>query len=215
MADNWKWLDNAFQGLAYWMGYQGIRFARHPVREIAVTTELACLLDGPARGKGLRVDCEKTFSRIVGERLHVPDEYRRNRVDLALVGKDQALVQLAMEVKVINGKVPFRRNEGWHEDLKRLSWLKSQRADLETRLVILTKQPLPKEWLTDKLRAVRTLQYYPSHGVGFKVKRVLRALPYLPGLDEGQNIRLNGGPCVVVLEPVEGCGMPVGVQAKR
>ena len=205
-------MDKSFQGLAYWAGYQGIRFARHPLREIAVVTELACLLDGLSHCKKgcVRVECEKTFSSILGEGAFIPDMYRRNRVDLALFAKDGSAVKLIMEVKVFDGKIPFRKSEGWHEDLRRLYWLKSQCEELETRLVILTMQPLPAAWLSGKSRAVRSEQVHPELGVNFKVRRVLRALPYLPGLDEEKNIRLNAGPCVVVLEPSHGCALPNG-----
>lgn len=125
MADKWKWMDDAFKRLAYWMGYQGIRFARHPLRGIAAVTELVCLLIGRARGKGLMIECEKSFSRILGSEALVPDKYRQKRVDLIFMAKDDSAARLAMEVKVADGKIPFRKSAGWQEDLKRLYWLKS------------------------------------------------------------------------------------------
>jgi hypothetical protein len=43
----WKWTEDAFQTVAYWLGFQHKRFRHYPIREIAVVTELTALLYAP------------------------------------------------------------------------------------------------------------------------------------------------------------------------
>lgn len=61
----WKWTEDAFQAIAYWLGYQRKRFRHYPIREIAVATELAALLHAPAQRQGLRIECERTFPLVL------------------------------------------------------------------------------------------------------------------------------------------------------
>jgi len=196
---SWKWTEDAFQAMAYWLGYQRKRFRHYPIREIAVVTELAALLHAPAHRQRLRIECERTFPCVLGCLSDTFPEYRQKRVDIA-IGPVSSAVTYALEVKV-PGKIDIKVLPPWAEDLHRLAWLKQQNPALETRLVLVTESPLPRAWLTETGRAIRTEQLL-TDGTTYRIRRVFRALPLLPKV-EGENgrISLNRGPCVVLLEP--------------
>ena len=196
---SWKWMEDAFQATAFWLGYQRKRFRHYPIREIAVVTELAALLHAPAHRQRLRIECERTFPLVLDrEPSSIPD-YRQKRVDIA-IGPVSSPATYALEVKV-PGKIELKVLPPWAEDLHRLAWLKQQNPALETRLVLVTESPLPRAWLTETGRAIRTEQLL-TDGTTYRIRRVFRALPLLPKV-EGENgrISLNRGPCVVLIEP--------------
>ena len=196
---SWKWTEDAFQAMAFWLGYQRKRFRNYPIREIAVVTELTALLHAPAKSKALRNECERTFPLVLDrEPSSIPD-YRQKRVDIA-IGPVSSAAAYALEVKV-PGKIDIKVLPPWAEDLHRLAWLKQQNPALETRLVLVTESPLPRVWLTETGRAIRTEQLL-TDGTSYRIRRVFRGLPLLPKVEgENSRISLNPGPCVVLIEP--------------
>lgn len=195
----WKWTEDAFQAVAYWLGYQRKRFRHYPIREIAVVTELAALLHARAQRQGLRIECERTFPLVLDRAPDAMPDFRQKRVDIA-IGPATGGATLAIEVKV-PGTIDAQGMPSWAEDLHRLAWLKQQNPHIEVRLALVTESALPAGWLSDSGRALRTEQQLPD-GTFFRARRVFRALPLLPKV-EGENGRLslNRGPCVVLLEP--------------
>ena len=204
VKDPWKWAEETFQALAYWHGYQTRRFRHYPIREIAVVSELAALLHGLARSRSLYLECEKTFPEIL-DRLpaRVDALYRQKRVDIALAKNDydHPRTTHVMEVKVARDFGTVTR-QALCQDLIRLRWLMTQSSTLAVRLLILTDQPLPKDWLTDSGRSVRSAQRMGTDGPDFHIRRVLRALPCLPKRDGSGRVNLNRGPSVLLLEPI-------------
>lgn len=195
----WKWTEDAFQAIAYWLGYQRKRFRHYPIREIAVVTELAALLHAPAQRQGLRIECERAFPLVLDMPPGAMPAFRQKRVDIA-IGPATGTATHALEVKV-PGKIDAQGMPSWAVDLHRLVWLKQQNPHIEVRLALVTESALPAGWLSDSGRALRTEQQLPD-GTLYRVRRVFRALPLLPKV-EGENGRLslNRGPCVVLVEP--------------
>lgn len=198
-GSGWKWTEDAFQAIAYWVGYQRKRFRHYPIREIAVVTELAALLHAPAKNQGLRIECERTFPLVLDVAPSTISVFRQRRVDIA-IGRITGAATHAVEVKVL-GRIETRNSSSWAEDLHRLAWLKQQNPSIEVRLALITESSLPSAWLADSGRALRTEQQLPD-GTLFRVRRVFRALPVLPKVDGNSGrISLNRGPSVVLLEP--------------
>lgn len=196
----WKWTEDAFQAIAYWLGYQRKRFRHYPVREIAVVTELAALLHAPARGKGLRIECELTFPLVLDVPAKSIPDYRQKRVDIAIVA-ESGPARFALEVKVID-KIISSTSKAWVDDLRRLAWLQKKNPLIATRIVLVTESALPAAWLSDSGRAIRCEQTLED-GTVFQVRRIFRALPLLPKIDGGNGrLMLNRGPCVVLHGPV-------------
>ncbi len=192
-------MDDAFQAIAYWLGYQRKRFRHYPIREIAVVTELAALLHVPAQRKKFRVECEKTFPMVLNVPAPSIPDYRQKRVDIA-IGTANGPTRYTIEVKVTD-KITHSATQGWTNDLRRLGWLQRQDASIATRLALITEKALPYAWLTDSGRAIRREQLLDD-GSAFQVRRIFRALPLLPQIDQVKGrLLLNRGPCVVLLEP--------------
>lgn len=199
--NDWKWTDDAYQAIAFWIGYQRKRFRHYPIREIAVVTELAALLHAPAQRQGMRIECERTFPLVLNLPPESIPDYRQKRVDIA-IGENDSPARYAIEVKVLD-KVVSTASSAWVEDLRRLSWLRQKGPSIETRLALVTESALPSAWLSNSGRAIRIEQTLED-GTAFQIRRIFRALPLLPKLNEAPGvlrISLNRGPCVVLLEP--------------
>ena len=213
-VSDWKWTEDAFQALAYWLGYQRKRFRHYPIREIAVVTELAALLHTSTQRRGWRIECETTFPKVLN--LSNPDSIssdRQKRVDIS-IGPDKAAAIFAIEIKVPQ-KVTTSGTPAWAEDLHRLARLKQHNALLEVRLALVTESALPSTWFSAAGKAVRMEQSL-SDGTKFKLRRIFRALPLLPFVDgETGRISMNKGPCVALLEPILSAGLPPINLAKR
>jgi len=198
-TDAWKWTEDAFQAISYWLGYQRKRFRHYPIREIAVVTELAALLHAPAARQRLRIECERAFPLVLGAAPDAIPDYRQKRVDIA-AGPASGSATHVIEVKV-PGKIECHGTPSCAEDLHRLTWLKQQKPSVEVRLALVTESAIPPGWLSDSGRVLRTEQKLLD-GAVFRVRRVFRALPLLPKFDgENGRLSLNRGPCVVLLEP--------------
>lgn len=195
----WKWTEDAFQAVAYWLGYQRKRFRHYPIREIAVVTELAALLHARAQRQGLRIECERAFPLVLDVPAASIPDFRQKRVDIA-IGLVTGGATHVLEVKVPE-KIDIKALPPWADDLHRLEWLKQQKPSIEVRLALITESALPAGWLSDSGRALRADQEL-ADGTLYRVRRVFRALPLLPKV-EGENGRLslNRGPCVVLIEP--------------
>jgi hypothetical protein len=196
---NWKWTEDAFQAIAYWLGYQRKRFRHYPIREIAVATELAALLHAPAQRQGLRIECERTFPLVLDVPPgSIPDDQQK-RVDIAIT-PEKGPARYAIEVKVVD-RIVCSASQLWVGDLKRLALLQQQNTSLAVRLALVTESSLPAAWLTDSGRAIRREQVL-NDGFSFQIRRIFRALPLLPSVDvEKGRVSLNRGPCVVLIEP--------------
>lgn len=193
-----SYLENACQALAFWLGYQEARSRRHPIREIAVVTELLALLDAKVVRKQFRVHCETPWSKV--EPTSSQNGYLgMKRVDIT-ISKDE-VTHLAIEVKKIEGRITQTASAPLIKDLAKLCELKKLREDLAIRLILVSNHTLPNEWITPTGRSAR--QIFEANGVKYRLRRILKALPLLPSIDE-KNLKLmmKKGPSVVIIEPV-------------
>lgn len=196
----WKWTEDAFQAVAYWLGYQRKRFRHYPIREIAVVTELAALLHAPARRQGLRIECERAFPLVLDVPAASIPDFRQKRVDIA-IGPAAGAAALVLEVKVPE-KIEIKALPPWADDLHRLTWLKQQNRNIDARLALITESALPAAWVSESGRALRAEQEL-ADGTLYRIRRVFRALPLLPKVeDKSGRLSLNRGPCVVLIEPI-------------
>lgn len=166
--------------IACWLGYQRKRVRHCPIREIPVVTELAALLHASTRQQGLRIGCERTFSFVLDASPDTHDDYRRKRVDIP-IGPAMGAATHAIEVKV-PGKIECSGSRPWAEYRHRLTWLMQQNSSTKLRPALTTVSALPRGWLSDVGRALRTEQQLP-YGTIFQVRWFFRALPLLPRIE--------------------------------
>ncbi len=193
-----SYLESACQALAFWLGYQEARFSRHPIREIAVVTELLALLDANLASNLYRVHCETPY-RILVPTSSQDGNMGMKRSDITIsIGNH---IHLAIEVKKIEGRISQTPSAAWIKDLSKLCELKKLRKDLAIRLLLVSNHTLPNEWITPTGRAAR--QIFEANGVKYRLRRILKALPPLPSIDE-KNLKLmmKKGPSVVIIEPI-------------
>lgn len=196
---NWSWIEDACQALAFWLGYQEKRSLRHPIREIAVVTELLALLDAKSSRKGFSIHCEQTFSKILDGEI-IPNELKQKRADIVVSNGDGKITHV-LEVKKVDSKIPLCSKTPWVNDLRKLESLIINNQQISCRLVLVTNAPLPSHWLTNSGRSVRTGQTLDN--ITFKIRRILKAYPFLPSIDaDNKQLRLNKGPAVVLIEPL-------------
>lgn len=196
---NWSWIEDACQALAFWLGYQEKRSLRHPIREIAVVTELLALLDAKSSRKGFNVYCELTFNKILKVN-NCPNELKQRRADIIVSDRDENITHV-LEIKKVDSKIPLCSKTPWVNDLRKLECLNKYNPQLSCRLVLVTGSSLPSQWLTNSGRSVRTDQTIDN--VKFKIRRILKAYPFLPSMDSGnKRLMLNKGPSVVLIEPI-------------
>jgi len=197
-----SYIENACQALAFWLGYQEARSRRHPIREIAVVTELLALLDAKVVRKQFRVHCETPWSKIEPDLKPTSSQngyLGMKRVDITIAKDD--VTHLTVEVKKIEGRITQTDSAAWIKDLTKLCELKMLREDIAIRLILVSNHTLPNEWITLTGRAGRKI--FKANGVKYRLRRILKALPLLPSIDE-KNLKLmmKKGPSVVIIEPV-------------
>jgi hypothetical protein len=191
-------LASACQALAFWLGYQEARSRRHPIREIAVVTELLALLDAKIARKQFRVHCETSWSFLVPT-ISQDDDMGNRRADITIT-KDE-VTQFAIEVKKNEGRFTQTASAAWIKDLSKLCELKELREDIAIRLIMVFNHPLPSEWMTQTGRAGR--QIFEANGVKYRLRRILKAHPLLPTIDENNlQLMMKKGPSVVIIEPL-------------
>lgn len=174
-----SYLDNACQALSFWLGYQESRSSRHPIREISVVTELLALLDAKIANKQFRVHCETPWSVLLPTSIH-DGSMGLKRSDIT-ISKDND-TRLVIEVKKIEGKITQTASAPWIKDLSKLCELKKLRDDIAIRLILVSNHTLPNKWITATGRAGR--QIFEANGVKYRLRRILKALPLLPSIDE-------------------------------
>lgn len=191
-------LESSCQALAFWLGYQEARSSRHPIREIAVVTELLALLDAKVPRKQFSVHCETPWSLLVPTYSQV-GSLGMKRTDITIAKDD--VTHLAIEVKKIEGRITQTASAAWIKDLAKLCELKNLRKGIAIRLIMVSNHNLPIEWMTPTGRAVR--QVFEANGVKYRLRRILKALPLLPSIDN-KNLKLimKKGPSVIIIEPI-------------
>lgn len=66
---------------------------------------------------------------------------------------------------------------------------------------MVSNHPLPSEWMTQTGRAGR--QIFLANGVKYRSRRILKAHPLLPTIDENNlKLMMKKGPSVVIIEPL-------------
>lgn len=191
-------LDSACQALAFWLGYQEARSSRHPIREIAVVTELLALLDANIASKQYMVHCETPW-RVLVPTSSQDGNMSMKRSDITIAKEN--VTHLAIEVKKNEGRITQTASAAWIKDLSKLCELKMLREEIAIRLILVSNHTLPKEWITPTGRAAR--QIFEANGVKYRLRRILKALPLLPSIEE-ENLKLmmKKGPSVVIIEPI-------------
>ena len=152
-----EWTEDAFQALAYWLGYQPKRLRYYPIRKITVVTELAALLHTSAQRKGWHIESESSFPKVLNPSPPASKGADlQKRVDLS-IGPSEAAATYAIEVKVLR-EIAISGTPSWAKDLHRLRRLKQHNPMLEVRLVLVTESSLPATLLSDAGKAVKTEQ---------------------------------------------------------
>lgn len=191
-------LESSCQALAFWLGYQEERSSRHAIREIAIVTELLALLDAKLTRKQFRVHCETPWSDIIPDN-HYDCSVNMRRTDITIAMDKHT--HFAIEVKKIEGRFTQAPSAGWVKDLEKLCELKNLRADLAIRLIVVSSQQLPSEWLSQTGRAGR--QVFETNSVKYRLRRILKAHPRLPTIDDNNlKLVLKKGPSLVIIEPL-------------
>ncbi|MCX8484550.1 MAG: hypothetical protein ORO02_04990 [Bacteroidia bacterium] len=191
-------MDSSCQALAFWLGYQESRSSRHNIREIAVVTELLALLDAKVARKQFRVHCETKWGELIHERNQV-GSLGMKRADITITKND--VTHLAIEVKKIEGRITQAASATWTKDLSKLCKLKMLREDIAIRLILVSNHTLPNEWITPTGRASR--QIFEANEVKYRLRRILKALPLLPSIDEkNSKLFMKKGHSVVIIEPI-------------
>jgi hypothetical protein len=197
---SWEWASDAFRALPFWIGYQKYRYRHYPIRELAITTELAALLYTSSQSKGLRVECEKTFPSILGYTPKAAEKYVRCHADLS-VSDNKGSVQYVLEIKIERNKLTMSGKQRWCADLERLSWLKQQNKSLEVGLLLCTFGSLPSEFVSKSGRASRKILGFEKGKQKFKIRRIYKAFDTLRNLNP-QECSQKLGPTVTLIEPI-------------
>jgi hypothetical protein len=153
-------LDSACEARAFWLGYQEARSSRHPIRKIAIVTELLALLDAKIASKQYRVHCETPWTVLVPTSSQ-DGKMGMKRSDIT-IAKDN-VTHLAIEVKKIEGRTIRTASDAWIKDLSMLCELKMLRENIAIRLILVSNHTLPYEWITPTGRAAS--QIFLANGV--------------------------------------------------
>lgn len=200
LSKDWAWADDAFRALPFWIGYQKYRYRHYPIRELAITTELAALLYTATQSKGLRVECEKSFPSILGWVPKNAGKYARCHADLSISDSHES-VKYVLEIKIERNKLTMSGKQRWCADLERLSWLKRQNKDLEVGLLLCTFGSLPSEFVSKSGRASRKTLDFGKGSQKFKIRRIYKAFDTLRNLNP-QECSQKLGPTVTLIEPI-------------
>lgn len=193
-----SYLENACQALSFWLGYQEARSSRHPIREISVVTELLALLDAKIANKQFRVHCETPWRILLPTGIHDRSMVMK-RSDITISKYNDT--HLVIELKKIEGRITQTNSASWIKDLSKLCELKMLRSEIAIRLILVSNHTLPNEWITPTGRACR--QIFEANGVKYRLRRILKAIPLLPSIDEkNSKLMMKKGPSVVIIEPI-------------
>lgn len=159
------------QALAYWLGYEYERYRYYKLRELAIVSELVCLLDRVLPKKGWLIDCEVPFSEILGKKM----QGHQKHVDLAI----------RKYSKKPDGKKPYcalievkRFQSGIkaiEKDIKRIADLKKKKEGLSGWVIACSSGMLPGERLNDSGHATRK---HFNVDVMYRIRRIVHASPY-------------------------------------
>lgn len=171
-----KWLKDAAQGLAYWIGYSNVRDAtRAP--ELALGHELARLIG--AKAKALEVNTETYYRRI--RKFQSSAITRDARADLTLwKNVEPRRVKPTLELKhVIEIKRANADGRKIQADFRRLAAVVEELHDVRGFLVIISERGLPpKPYASEKgLRFTPRVHEIAGTKSEFVVTGVYKAAP--------------------------------------
>ena len=150
MPERPAFLENALQGLAYWMGYRSAYFNSYPLPEAAIVTEACNLIQSNlASGQVLRP--EVMYRKLVKQESSKTQDL--TRVDLAILSKAAPdpykennvsdYVQFVIEVKRSSST-----EASIDEDLRRLyQFKKSCSQDARALLILASEAQLPERFV--------------------------------------------------------------------
>jgi hypothetical protein len=143
-----KWLKDASQGLAYWIGYSGVRDPTS-APELALGHELARLIG--AKAKGLEVRTE-TYYRTI-QKFQSKAITQAARVDVTLwknvePGRIKPALALRHVIEIKRAKAGARKIEA---DLRRLAAVVEELHDVRAFLILVSEGELPpKPYASEK-----------------------------------------------------------------
>jgi len=172
------------QALAYWLGYERERYRYYNLREIAIVSELVCLLGGALSKKGWLIDCEVPFSEILGIKKNLPQK----RIDFAIrkyfkKKYNKKRYSVLIEVKRFKSRI-----KAIEKDVKRIASLKSKKKDLSGWVIVCSHGNLPPIWLNASGHARH--KHFNVDGGMYRIRRIVHASPYT---DQWSNKKKNAG----------------------
>jgi len=146
-----KLLHRSVQALAYRIGYEQERYRYYKLREIAIVSELVCLLDGALSKNEWLIDCEVPFSEILG----IKKKGHQRHVDFAIrkySKKQDGRKSHCALIEVKRFQSGFKAIE---KDIRRIADLKKNKEGLSGWVIVCSPGKLPPSWLNDSGHATR------------------------------------------------------------
>lgn len=141
------WLEEAFQGLAYWIGYRRAMFRGHTIPELAITAEALCLIQSH-----LPSDClllvERMYRTIAGNKK----KWSSKRADFVICKKGNERIRRETDISE-NVKYIFevkRGNAGKKNidnDLCRLSKIKDKNNRIRAFMILVYERTNSSEYI--------------------------------------------------------------------
>lgn len=166
-----KLLHSPIQALAYWIGYQQEKYRFYKLREIAIASELVCLLDANLSSKGWLVDCEVKLSDI----LNTSGSKKRQFIDFAIRKK----MDKSDSKKSYSAMIELKRlqsgNTAFEKDIARISSIKKD-INISGFIIACSPGVLLSEWINDNGYASRKI--FKCGDSEYRIRRLVHASPY-------------------------------------
>jgi len=177
MPDRPRFLENALQGLAFWIGHRHSLFSSYPLPEGAMVAE-ACNLIQANLSDSLELKPECQYKRLVEPNVILNGIGDLARADLAVLSRNNDglevdeyhRVQFVMEVK--RGSAS---RAGVDDDLRRLfTFLSSTETNARAFLIVVSESKAPTRFVKDG-KSILGSHSLPDSGGCYHVRRTVKA----------------------------------------
>jgi hypothetical protein len=162
-----SWLENALQGITFWIGHRRAVYRHHELTEGAIVGELSNLIQANLRDQ-LRLSCEVDYTSLWTDGV-IGSNLKGKRADLVVY--DKSTNKKGEEFLVIEVKRSTASKAHINHDLARLSDFKLKNRGVHTFLIIVSQARKPRRFVSPTGRA----KQIQVEGVRARVRRVCSA----------------------------------------
>ena len=190
MTERLKWLEDALQGLAFWIGHRYSRFYNYPLPEAALVAEACSLIQARLPSPDLILLPECMYKNLVPQGASNSKLFGQSRVDLVICDKSakpirrhggniSSDVNFVFEVK--RGSAP--KNE-IDDDLSRLhKYLKASKSNTRAFLLLISERKAPCRFVNKNGNSINGSKRISDTDGYFRVRRTLKAATSFKGIN--------------------------------